>query len=190
MGKIRSAFEIAMEKAENVQVDEERLRHKEEINSIKRIAGSYLASEEKKDEMLKALEGKKKEDVKSAVGDTLLSSLTLPGYEVKDDRYERLSTLASLVLDGKGLELFSQIIGFVKQYPLHKKDMIERLEKELEPMLEEKEKAIRAQYGRSVKLHLEDDKEAMEIVSKQLDALDKQYQSTLQGAKEQLKTFL
>ena len=60
----------------------------------------------------------------------------------------------------------------------------------IEPMLEEKEKAIRAQYGRSVKLHLEDDKEAMEIVSKQLDALDKQYQSTLQGAKEQLKTLL
>ena len=54
-------------------------------------------------------------------------------------------------------------------------------------MLEEKSKQFRKEYGRDIKLSLEDDKEAMEIVNKQLDALDKQYQNTLSGAKAQLE---
>ena len=187
MGKIKSAWEIAFERTEHLEIDEERIKHKAEIEAIKRIAGSYLAADEKKDDLLSELKDKDKESVKEALKDTILSSLTLPSYEVKDDRYERLSTLAHIVLSEDGINLFDQIIAFLKQYPLHKKDLIERLEKELEPMLEEKSKQFRKEYGRDIKLSLEDDKEAMEIVNKQLDALDKQYQNTLSGAKAQLE---
>ena len=46
MGKIKSAWEIALEKTESIEIDENRIRHNATIDAIRRIAGSYLLSDE------------------------------------------------------------------------------------------------------------------------------------------------
>ena len=85
--------------------------------------------------------------------------------------------------------LFSQIVAFLKQYPLHKKQLVDQLKAQAEPMLREKEEKIKNQYGEDVHLSLENDKEFLNILDQNLKRLDDQYNQTLDGAKAQLETL-
>lgn len=53
MGKIRSALEIALEKTENMEIDHEKIRHNAEVDTIRRIAGTYITSDDNTDEKIK-----------------------------------------------------------------------------------------------------------------------------------------
>ena len=55
MGKIRSAWEIALEKTENIQVDREKLKLEEDIKKARRAAGAFLNDEENKGESVKCI---------------------------------------------------------------------------------------------------------------------------------------
>ena len=57
-------------------------------------------------------------------------------------------------------------------------------------MLAEKEERLRAQYGQSVKLKAENDKEFIELATKNLERLQEQYEKSLEGAKDQLRSLL
>ena len=46
MSKIRSAWEIALEKTENIEVDRDRLRREENIRKARSLAGSFLNGDE------------------------------------------------------------------------------------------------------------------------------------------------
>ena len=88
------------------------------------------------------------------------------------------------------MDLMGQITGFLKQYPLHRKDLVEKMKAQYEPMLAEKEERLRAQYGQSVKLKAENDKEFIELATKNLERLQEQYEKSLEGAKDQLRSLL
>ena len=53
MGRIKSAWEIALEKTEAIEVDENKIRHNANIDAIRRIAGAYLLNEEDTEESTK-----------------------------------------------------------------------------------------------------------------------------------------
>ena len=193
MGKIRSAWEIALEKTASIELDKERYQHDADVDKARRIAGSYLVAEDKTPEEtekeLSQLDGKV---VKEALRTTIPQSLSLPQEEILDDRYERLTFLASLASGGDPtvMDLMGQITGFLKQYPLHRKDLVEKMKAQYEPMLAEKEERLRAQYGQSVKLKAENDKEFIELATKNLERLQEQYEKSLEGAKDQLRSLL
>ena len=119
----------------------------------------------------------------------MLSSLTLPTYEVVDDRYERLEEIMKRIMkdDKEATELYERIINFLKQYPLHRKQLVEALKKQLEPMLEQKSEEMSQKLGRAVKLTIEDDKETLEIIEQNLEHLEKQYNENLENAKKSLE---
>lgn len=189
MGKIKSALEIAMEKTENIAIDENKIRINEENDRIRRIAGEYLAKEERDDDLLKGLEDYDDETLKRALRNLMLSSLTLPTYEVVDDRYERLEEIMKRIMkdDKEATELYERIVNFLKQYPLHRKQLVEALKKQLEPMLEQKSEEMSQKLGRAVKLTIEDDKETLEIIEQNLEHLEKQYNENLENAKKSLE---
>lgn len=189
MGKIKSALEIAMEKTENIAIDENKIRENQENDRIRRIAGEYLSKDQRDDNLLKGLEDYDEKTVKRALKGLLLSSLALPTYEVVDDRYERLLELMRRVLKGNdnAIALYQKLIDFVKQYPLHRKQLIEALQKQMEPMLEQKSEAMSQKLGRPIKLTIEDDKETLEILEQNLEHLEKQYNDSLANAKKSLE---
>ena len=190
MGKIKSAWEIALEKTENIVVDEDKIRHSQAINKIRRIAGSYLLSEEDdKDKNLEELKSYTNKELKEALERTIINSLTLPSDEVEDDRFERTGNLLSIATedDEQALALYGQIANLLKQYPVHRNQLIEQMKTQFEPMLREKEAQMREQYGQDVHLSLETDKEFAQVARQNLDKLEAQYQQTLDGAKENLK---
>ena len=45
MGKIKSAWEIALEKTEGITIDKDKFRHGEDVAKARRIAGSYLTGD-------------------------------------------------------------------------------------------------------------------------------------------------
>lgn len=192
MGKIKSAWEIALEKTENIVVDEDKIRHSQTIDKIRRIAGSYLLSEEDdRDKMLDELKGFQKDELKEALGKTVLNSLSLPMDEITDDRFERVGNILSLITDDQQVfGLFGQITNLLKQYPMHRKQLIDQMKSQFEPMLREKEAQLREQYGQDVHLTLESDKEFAQVVRQNLDKLESQYTQTLEGGKESLRQML
>lgn len=191
MGKIKSAWEIALEKIESIQVDEAKIRHNANIDAIRRIAGSYLLSDDDSEEKTKeSLKSYSKDEIKEALGQTIINSLSLPQAENTDEKKPlRLSFLLSLALPGNEevQDFLQQVSAHIAQYPQHRNQMMEQLKSQFEPMLRDKEEKIRAQYGEAPHLTFENDKECREMANKYLERLQDQYQKTLDDAKEQLR---
>lgn len=191
MGKIKSAWEIALEKTESIEIDENRIRHNATIDAIRRIAGSYLLSDEDTEEKTAtALAAYSDEDLKEALGQSIINSISLPLTDEEESRKpQRLAFLLSIALKGNGEaeDFLSQILTHVAQYPKHRKQLMEQLKSQFEPMLKEKEERMRQQYGEAPHLTMENDKECREMANKYLERLQKQYQDTLDDAKQQLK---
>lgn len=194
MARIKSAWEIALERTENIEIDEKKLAFDEDMKKARAIAGRYLNAEEDGQEdifsELQTISDKKA--MKEGVVMTVIQNLNLPSETVLTDRYERIGKLADSVSEGNAQvnELMGQLIGFIKQYPEHRNQLVEQLKEQFAPMMQQKEEEFRAKYGQSVNLSPENDPEFVKIAQGQLDKLSKQYNETLEGAKAQLKAML
>lgn len=195
MGKIRSAWEIALEKTEGMEIDQEKIRHNTEIDRIRRIAGQYITADEGEgsEEDLKAkLSSFPSALVREALTSTIMNSMVLPqdGSAV-EEKTKRIRTLLSIAFPSADiLSYYDQISQHMAQYPKHKEEMMKQLKEQLEPMLRQKEETMREKYGQSVHLTIENDKESLEMVKNYIDRLNSQYQQTLDNAKENMKALL
>lgn len=194
MGKIRSAWEIALEKTENMEIDQEKIRQNAKMDKIKHIVGSYLISDEGDFDKLKTqLEEFTLKENREALKTTILNSLVLPQEEnTGDERKKRIALLLGYLYPERSeiVDLYNQIVTHVNQYPKYKEELIKQLKAQLEPMLKQKEEALKDKYGESVHLTFESDKECMETLKSYLDRLSNQYTETLDEAKAQLKEML
>ena len=50
MGKIKSAWEIALERTESIQMDKNKLKYKTDVDTARRLAGRFIADDEPIDE--------------------------------------------------------------------------------------------------------------------------------------------
>ena len=192
MGRIKSAWEIALERTDDIEIDVDRIRKNETLDKIRRIAGAYLVAETPDNEGLnEKLSDYSNDDVREALTTIIINKLSLPADEVIDDRYTRLSFILSLIAKNEDtMTLFGQIAPFLMQYPVHKKQLIEQMKAQFEPLLREKEAKMKEQYGEGFHVSLDQDKEFLEILKQNLERLDEQYQKTLDDAKEQLRSCL
>ncbi len=195
MGRIRSAWEIALEKTQDIAIDKAKLEKENNITAARTLAGRYLNYDEEMSEDVLKKEYEKIEGldgVRDGIRTSIMQNLTLPSETVLNDRYERLETLASMISgnDSQVMSLMGQITAFLKQYPEHQKQLYEQLKEHFRPMLEEKAQQLREKYGQDIPLSLENDKEFVQVANKQLEELRKQYESNLDAAKSQLETIL
>lgn len=195
MGRIRSAWEIALEKTQDIAIDKSKLEKENNITAARTLAGRYLNYDEEMSEDVLKKEYEKisgLDGVRDGIRTSIMQNLTLPSETVLNDRYERLETLASMISgnDSQVMSLMGQITAFLKQYPEHQKQLYEQLKEHFRPMLEEKAQQLREKYGQDIPLSLENDKEFVQVANKQLEELRKQYESNLDAAKRQLETIL
>ena len=194
MAKIKSAWEIALERTQNITIDREKLKKDENIKKARILIGAYLNDDENDGSSL--VDDLKKigddDAVKTALKLTALQNLTLPSDSVLTDRYERLANIIAIACGNNPniMELTGQIISFVKQFPEHRKQLVDQLKEQFAPMVEQKAAKLRAQYGQDVPVSLENDPEFLKIANTQLEKLQKQYDETLAGAKAQLEAAL
>lgn len=193
MSRIKSAWEIALEKTEGMEIDQEKIRHNSTIDKIRRIAGTYITDNEESKESLKdKLKEFSPSLLKEALSQTVLNSLVLPQDDTGlDEKREKIAAIITLAFpDGEITGLYNEIAAHLMQYPKHKEELVKKLKDQIEPMLREKEAQMREKYGQSVHLTLENDKEAMEMVKSYIDRLNQQYQEVLDEGKAEMKKKL
>ena len=195
MSKIRSAWEIALEKTENIEVDRDKLRKEENMRKARSLAGSFLNGDEQMtvsdlEKQYAAIEDRSA--AKEGIKLSLMQNITLSAEEDVTNRYEKLLSLASLVSKGNEdvTALMNQIVSFLRQYPQHRKQLVEQLKQHFAPMLEQKAAQLKEKYGQDVPLSAENDPEFIKIAQQNLDQLAKQYEDTLRDAKEKLDALL
>lgn len=196
MAIIKSAWELALEKTEGLQIDSEKIKSELTIKEGRQIAAALLndidVTKEETAERYNAFSGEKKRLIKEGMALTLLSNLTLPRNTLFKDTFSKVLDLGLIIADGNEQvkEILGQLEGFFTQYLENQDDLIERLKTQFEPHLKQKEAQLRAQYGPNFTLRPEQDAEFMKILDQQLSKLDDQYTQILTQAKEQIKELL
>ena len=138
MAKLKSAWEIALARTEDIVVDAEKIKAGELAEEIKKTAGRYISADKEDPSILEELRKYGKKEMMEALKPLLISNLTLPQHEIVDDSYLRLENLSEVALPTEGtMQLYSQVLVFLKQYPLHKKELLDGMTKQLEPMLKQ-----------------------------------------------------
>lgn len=194
MGKIKSAWEIALEKTEGITIDKEKMKYQSDVEKARKAAGSYMLADKADDEAfitnLKDIDPKA---MKEGLLMTADANISLPeSEEGNEERFRRIKTIIAIASDNNSnaLALTDELIGFLKQYPLHRKDLVEKMKAQYKPILDEKSEKLSKQYGQDIHLTYENDKEFMEAASKNLERLENQYQQTVRNAKAQLKQMI
>lgn len=196
MAIIKSAWELALEKTEGLQIDSEKIKSELTIKEGRQIAAALLndidVTKEETAERYHAFSGEKKKLIKEGMALTLLSNLTLPRNTLFKDTFSKVLDLGLIIADGNEQvkEILGQLEGFFTQYLENQDDLIERLKTQFEPHLKQKEAQLRAQYGPNFTLRPEQDAEFMKILDQQLSKLDDQYTQILTQAKEQINELL
>lgn len=194
MGKIKSAWEIALEKTEGITIDKEKMKYQSDVEKARKAAGSYMLADKADDEAfinnIKDIDPKAMKDGLLMTAD---ANISLPeSEEGNEERFRRIKTIIAIASDNNSnaLALTDELIGFLNQYPLHRKDLVEKMKAQYKPILDEKSEKLSKQYGQEVHLSYESDKEFMEAASKNLERLENQYQQTVRNAKAQLKQMI
>lgn len=194
MGKIKSAWEIALEKTEGITIDKEKMKYQSDVEKARKAAGSYMLADKADDEaFINNLKDIDPKAVKEGLLMTADANISLPeSEEGNEERFRRIKTIIAIASDNNSnaLALTDELIGFLNQYPLHRKDLVEKMKAQYKPILDEKSEKLSKQYGQDIHLSYENDKEFMEAASKNLERLENQYQQTVRNAKAQLKQMI
>ncbi len=190
MGRIKSAWELALERTEDIQADPKKIHDDQLVKQGRQLAGTYLSDRDKSlediQEQLSSYPADERKQVLKGMALTVLYNLTLPIDEGYKDTLARVQTLAHAI-DEKADPIMQQVGGFFDQYLQTQDHLIDRMKQQFQPMLEQKQEQLRQKYGPDFILRPEQDPEFVKLMQQNLQQLHAQYQQVLDQAKEQIK---
>ncbi len=192
MTEIKSAFEIAMQRTEDIKSNKETLVANEHKNIGKRIASEFLDPAKKDIDVTKTFKkysGKEQRWVKEGFLETMTANISLPNDKNYGEKLETLEKGINLVVKEKRQVryIFQQVQQFFDQYLSTQDQVEEQLKQQYQSKLREKEEALSKQMGTQVNLSPESDPEFANILSKNLARLEQQYNEALGQVKDELK---
>ena len=183
MARIKSAWEIALEKTQDIEIDETKYRTDKLTKEGMALAGGYLNNTDQKlDEVAAKFASYNEEDrvlVRSGMVSTILSNVSLPSDDIYQMRFDRTCDLVNLVTSGdpQADGLMHQIRDFLKQYLDAKSAFVDRMKAQIQQAMENNPEGVNtAQYS--------------QIISQNLKKMDGQYSEALENTKESLKELL
>lgn len=194
MGRIKSAWEIALEKTADLHVDTEKIAHNNTVKKGSQITGSYLNNIDYTIEDFNKVfdEEKDKKALVEGIKNIIVLNVKLPSDELFPQKIEKLKEICKKVQpDSESLpDIMDQMVEFFRQYQTHQEQLIQQMKEQFAPQLQQKEAQMRAQYGPDFKLNPEDDADFMKLVHDNLQKLDEQYNGALEGVKQNIETEL
>lgn len=183
MSRIKSAWELALEKTKDIEVDEAKYKEGTLEKEGMALAGRFLNSVEMSQDELAAKYGSYSDGdravVRKGIANTVFSNLGLPADNLYEMRFERIVALVVLISPegSPAVGAIRQIGDLFAQYVQHRTDFVQRMQDQIRQAMEEDpERTNSAQYA--------------QIVQQNLKKLDAQYQGALDGAKESLRAAL
>lgn len=183
MARIKSAWEIALEKTQDIEIDENKYRSDSLEKEGKALAGGYLNNTDQKLDVVAAKYASySKEDraiVRKGMLSTVFSNVSLPTDEMYELRFSRTCDLMNVITQGdaQAMGLMQQIGGFFKQYIDCKKDFITRMEAQIRQAIENNPEGVNKQ-------------QYTQIIDQNIKKMDSQYSGALENTKEALKQLL
>lgn len=196
MGKIKSAWEIALEKTEHITIDPEKIRHDEWIKKGRQLAGSYLNNIDRTIEEAttdyEACTQEEKPAVTEGIRIAVMQNITLPVDDYYHDRFVKTRNLAELISVEKSqvAAVFDQLQNLFSEYIQMQDMLLQRLKEQYQPILEQKQAQYRQQYGQNITLQPEQDPEFIKLLQQHYKQMESQYQQAMEEAKQQLSALL
>ena len=183
MGRIKSAWEIALEKTQDIEIDEAKYRTDTLERESMALAGGYLNNTDQKLDVVAAKYASYSKDdlaiVRRGMVSTILSNISLPNDDIYQMRFDRTTDLVNVVTQGdsQALGLMHQIGDFLKQYIDAKTAFVDRMKAQIQQAMESNPEGVNSsQYS--------------QIISQNLKKMDAQYGEALDNTKQSLKQLL
>lgn len=196
MSHVKSAFEIAMERAQDIETDPEQERQQELLQQGKRLAGTFLfdidATFDQTKSQYEKIPAEDLPFVKEGIKEVVTANISLPQTESYVEDLGRLKQLAQL-LSGASQEvndLFVQIDNLYTQYLQNREQLEQRVLEQYRPKFEQKKRMMAQQSGQQVDFQPEQDKEFVDMLQQNYKHLDEQYQQVLDQYQEQLTSLM
>lgn len=194
MSRLKSAWEIALEKTKDIEGDPKKIREDELFNQGRRLAGTFLNElEDSGSKIVKQLKNAQEEErdfILNGIKATILSNIALPQNTLFRERLEKLGFLGEVIdgEDGESVTLLVQIAQIYERYIQSRDTLIERARAQYQPIFEEKREQLRQKYGNGIGISMDQDPEFIQFLQRNFNQLSDQYQQVLEQAKEQLKS--
>ena len=183
MARIKSAWEIALEKTQDIEIDETKYRTDTLTKKGMALAGGYLNNTDQKLDVVAAeYASYSKEDlplVKKGMVNTILSNVSLPSDDIYEMRFVRTCDLVNLVTDNdpQADGLMHQIGDFFKQYLEATTAFVDRMKAQIQQAMENNPEGVNSsQYS--------------QLISQNLKKMETQYSDALENTKETLRELL
>ena len=191
MGEIKSALELALERTEGIKGDKETLQKHQAEEDGKKAASQFLQNPEESDlgKFVKQYSGEYREIVRAGIMSVLLANVILPATAENSSRLKIVEKGLSAVAGNKRQVgyIIQQIEQFFTQYLDNREQVTQRLSKQYEPRLRQKEEELAKQFGSQVKIDMKQDPEYLQTLRQTLSRLEEQYQEALAQAKDELR---
>jgi hypothetical protein len=190
--KIKTALEIALEKASKISIPEEELERDKCIEEGKLIAARYLQRKIKKTNLKEEVEKFEKSFqvyVKEGIQSIFLLNITLPDNEgaKKEIRYilEGMVMLKQNVQPA--LQVCSEIEELLTEYLRVKSESYRALKHRFSLQLRETQKMLEEQTGLKIKIDVERQPEFQKLWSETIAQINEEFEQQLRELKAQLK---
>ncbi len=186
--RIKSSWEIALERSSNLQIDSEELRKSELEKIARQLAAKFLNKEI--NDFSQELNGTAKKDIAVIIDklqDVLLKNLQLPrdssGVQSSSRQLEALTLLKEN--QGRVNRLRTETEHFFKSYLEQYEELLARILEEAGPAMERLERQLEAQTGMRVKVRPENNPEFVKRKNQIVDQFNAQANEQLETIKSQ-----
>jgi hypothetical protein len=191
MAMIKSAWEIALEKTKDIEVDTKKYAQAEAVQQGRKLAASFLNDDDVDEKTIKDTLKKAQPDQKKLLVQGLvvasLDNISLPQSKDYKGQFSRLTKLVTIIGNKDYEGLVGQLGQFFDQYLTQQDQLTERAKQQYQPKLEQKQEQLRQQYGDDVTLKPEQDPDFLKMLSQLLKQLDAQYGQAVTNAKTQVR---
>lgn len=193
MSLLKSAWEIVLERTENIQADPEKIKKEAVLNESRRLTGTFLTTDSPDPEPIGKAYGScdtaSRIIMREGIALTILLNIALPQTTDFVVRFDRLLYLAKLIEEGdpNPLQMLGQIKQFLQKYLAARDSLADRMKQQYQGMFDEKQERMIQKYGKGINSAIEQDPEYLKLVQKGYAQISAQYQQALGDAKEQLR---
>ena len=174
MSRIKSAWEIALEKTQDIEFNEEKYLRENLVKEGKSLMGMYINNPEMEiSEVKKKLStSKNKNLLKEGMVYTIVSNIVLPQDEGYKFRFNRIKEI-SVMLNTDSEDIFNQMESFFDEYLNSRDSFIQNMEEQIKQAMQSNPQSINSeQYS--------------EIINQNLKKLTSQYSGSLDELKQEL----
>lgn len=193
MSIIKSALELAMERADNIKVDKTELKRKECEKSGKEAASQFL--NRPKYDFKKWLSEIKDEDKKVILEGVIWvfnKNITLPNTTADVDKLLKIKEGYLLILDREEEvnTIFKQLTEVFQQYIENSKALLEQCKSEFAPKLQQKAMQIAQQTGQLQPIEPETDRDFIEFHREQQEKVSEHFKAFIKQLTDTLESLL